>query len=74
MNLHGPAWGEGEGMPLLLPTAPENDGIEHLCELARTLADGIARTPLGGTRAGELRLAQALALNVVDLLEGARGR
>jgi hypothetical protein len=50
------------------------DGLEEALDLARALAARIARARAPGDQAASLRLAHALALNVLDLLEDVHGR
>jgi hypothetical protein len=53
---------------------PVGDGLEEALELARALAARIAGARDPGEQGASLRLAHALTLNVLDLLEDVRGR
>jgi len=85
-NLRAPMWGEEARAQRPLPlspglrsTGPEAgstgiEPLERMLEMARVLADGLSRAPHDDRSADGVRLARALTLNVVDLLEGARPR
>ncbi|MFT3764402.1 MAG: hypothetical protein QM820_02615 [Minicystis sp.] len=48
----------------------EAESVESALELARQLADRLARVRVSDRHTDALRLARAMALNVVDILEG----
>lgn len=54
-------------------SATDDDTLEEALALARALADRLARLRIPERDADALRLARAMALNVVDLLEGSLG-
>lgn len=50
------------------------EGVEEALDLARALAARLARARVPGDGGTSLRLAHALTLNVLDLLEDVHGR
>jgi len=53
---------------------PEPDSAQAVLELAQTLTDRLATMRVASHHADTVRLARAMALNVVDLLEGVARR
>lgn len=72
IDLQKAVWGEdaAQSAPVVAPSPID---FEVTLALARTLADELSRITQSGD-VDALRLARALALNVVDLIEAAKSR